>query len=71
MPILSASNVVLVREKDSSLPICVDYRQLNLRTVRDAYDLSRIDELLESLGGNTSYSVLDTRKGYHQVAIQE
>jgi len=66
-----ASNIVLVRKKDSSLRVCVDYRQLNLRTVKDAYALPRIDDILEGLGGNLFYSVLDMRKGYHQVELQE
>jgi hypothetical protein len=66
-----ASNIVLVRKKDLSLRICVDYRQLNLRTVKDAYALPRIDDMLEGLGGNVFYSVLDMRKGYHQVEIEE
>jgi len=66
-----ASNIVLVRKHDASLRLCVDFRQLNLRTVKDAYALPRIDELLESLGGNKFYSVLDMRKGYHQVEILE
>ena len=66
-----ASNVILVRKKDSSLRIYVDYRQWNLRTVKDVYALPRIDELLESLGGKTYYSVLEMRKSYNQVAFQE
>ena len=66
-----ASNIVLVRKKDSSLRLCVDFRQLNRRTVKDAYALPRIDELLEGLGGNKFYSVLDMKSGYHQVEIEE
>ena len=66
-----ASNIVLVRKKDNSLRLCVDYRQLNKRTVRDAYALPRIDDLLEGLGGNRYYSVLDMKSGYHQVDIVE
>ena len=66
-----ASNVVLVRNKDSSIRICVEYRQLHIRTVKDSHALPRIDDLLEGLGGNLYYSVLDIRKGYHLVDIEE
>jgi len=66
-----ASNIVLVRKEDQSLRLCIDYRQLNKRTVKDAYALPRIEELLEGLGGNQFYSVLDMKSGYHQVEIKE
>jgi hypothetical protein len=66
-----ASNIVLVRKKDNSLRLCVDYRQLNARTIKDAYALPRIEELLDNLGGNQFYSVMDMKSGYHQVGIQE
>jgi transposase InsO family protein len=66
-----ASNIVLVRKKDKSLRLCVDYRQLNERTIKDAYALPRIEELLDNLGGNSFYSVLDMKSGYHQVGIEE
>jgi hypothetical protein len=62
---------VLVRKKDKSLRLCVDYRQLNERTIKDAYALPRIEELLDNLGGNSFYSVLDMKSGYHQVGIEE
>ena len=44
-----ASGVVLVRKKDGKLRFCIDYRQLNQRTVKDAYALPQIDELLDNL----------------------
>ena len=65
-----ASNIVLVRKKDKSLRLCVDYRQLNKRTIRDAYALPRINDLLDSLGGAKYFSVLDMKSGYHQVGIE-
>ena len=34
-----SSNVVLVRKKDGKLRMCVDYRQLNHRTIKDSYAL--------------------------------
>ena len=64
-----ASNVVLVRKKDNSLRLCVDYRQINLKTKRDSYALPRIEELLDCLGGSTFFSVVDMKSGYFQVGM--
>ena len=49
----------------------MDFRQKNRRTVKDAYALPRIDKLLEGLGGNQFYTVLDMKSGYHQVEFEE
>lgn len=66
-----ASNMVLVRKKDGTLRICVDYRELNKHTVKDSYALPRIDEMLETLGGSVYYTVLDMKSGYHQIEVEE
>ena len=66
-----ASNVVLVRKKDGKLRMCVDYRQLNNRTVKDSYALPRIEEILDTLAGSKYFSVLDMKSGYHQVEVLE
>ena len=50
--------------------MCVDYKELNKRTVRDSYSLPRIDELLDCLS-NKTFSILDMKSGYHQVEIKE
>ena len=65
------SNVVLVRKKDNSLRFCIDFRQLNKRTVKDSYTLPRVDDLLDSLVNTKYYSKLDLRSGYYQVEIAE
>ncbi len=51
--------------------MCVDYRALNARTVRDAYALPRIDEVLDALAGAKYFSVLDMKSGYYQVEVAE
>ena len=56
-----ASPIVLVRKKDNSLRLCVDYRKLNAKTVRDAFPLPRIEESLEALSGAKYFSSLDPR----------
>ena len=66
-----ASNVVLVRKKDGKLRMCVDYRQLNNRTVKDSYALPRIEEILDTLAGSKYFTVLDMKSGYHQVDVLE
>ena len=38
--------ILFARKKDGSLRLCVDYRKLNLMTVKNVYPLPLIDELL-------------------------
>lgn len=66
-----SSCVVLARKRDGSLRMCIDYRQLNRKTVNDAYAMPRIDEILDSLHGSKFFTVLDMKSGYHQVEVLE
>ena len=66
-----ASPVVLIRKKDGRLRFCIDYRQLNSKTVKDAHALPRIDETLDTLNGSTMFSALDLKAGYWQVEVDE
>ncbi len=49
-----------------TLRLCVDYRALNDKTIPDRHPLPRIQENLDSLGGNNYFTVLDQEKAYHQ-----
>ena len=61
-----SSPVVCVRKKDGSLRLCIDYRELNRRTIADRHPIPRVQETLDSLDGNSWFSVLDQGKAYHQ-----
>ena len=63
--------IVLVKKKDGSLRLCVDYRKLNHISEGDAYPMPRIDELIDRVGGSTYISTLDLTKGYWQVPVAE
>jgi len=66
-----ADNVVLVRKKDETYRLCVDYRALNAVTYQDTYPFPHIDTCLGSMDGATWFSTLDLRSGYHNIPIRE
>lgn len=64
-----ASPILLVRKKDGSDRMCVDYRELNSNTVRDHFPLPIIDDHISKLSGAKYFSVLDMAAGFHQIPI--
>lgn len=60
-----------MRKKDGTLRLCIDYRLLNKKTVPDRHPLPRIQDLIDSLGGYSWFSILDQGKAYHQGFIAE
>ena len=39
--------ILLVKKKDESLRLCIDYRELNRVTIKNRYPLPRIDDLFD------------------------
>ena len=64
-----ASPVVVVKKKDGSNRVCVDYRKLNKLTVFGPEPLSAAVDLFQKLNGDKFFSKVNLSKGYWQVTI--
>lgn len=63
-----ASGIVVVKKKDGSPRVCIDYRRLN--KVVDKYPLPLIEELLDKLRDVRVFSTIDLKNGYFHVAVE-
>ena len=63
--------ILFAKEKDKTLRLCIDYRQLNRVMIKNQYPLSSIDDLFDQLRGARVYSKIDLYTGYHQLRVRE
>jgi Reverse transcriptase (RNA-dependent DNA polymerase) len=61
----------MVHKKGGEWRLCVDYRALNEVTIKDAYPLPRIDDLVHALRGCKFFTTIDLKSGYHQIVINK
>ncbi|GBG78917.1 hypothetical protein CBR_g28631 [Chara braunii] len=64
------SPVLFAPKKGGTLRMCINYRDLNAITVKNAEPLPCIDDLLDRVQGCKYYTKLDLKSGYHQIAIR-
>ena len=62
--------VLLVKKKDGSMRMCIDYRGLNKITEKNNFPLPRIDDLHDRLTHAKFFTKLDLFAGYHQIPIK-
>ena len=65
-----ASPPHLVKNKDGSFRLTIDYKKLNEVTTKDRYPLPRIADVIDSLEGKKIFSTMDLSKGYWAVPIR-
>lgn len=66
-----SSQVVVVKKKDGSPRVCIDYRKINTIIVKYRYPLPLIEDQLDKLIGVKIYSTIDLRNGFFHVDIEE
>ncbi|XP_063830201.1 uncharacterized protein LOC135079474 [Ostrinia nubilalis] len=65
-----ASPIILIRKKTGDYRLCVDFRALNKKTIKEHYPLPRIDDQLDNLSGHRYYTSLDLASGYYQIPME-
>ncbi len=67
-----AAPAFLVKKKDSSFRLVVDYKKLNAITIKDSSPLPNMEDTLRKLGpGYQYFSKLDLKSGFYQIPIKE
>jgi hypothetical protein len=66
-----ASSVFLVKKKDGTMRMCIDFWALNKKMIKNRYPIPRIDELLDELHRSIYFTKIDLRSGYHQIKMRE
>src|SRR6195256_2867234 len=66
-----SSPLFFVDKKDGKKRLCQDYRYLNEWTIKNAYPLPLIGDLIDGLQGMKYFTKLDIRWGYNNIRIRK
>lgn len=51
--------------------LCIDYRRLNAKTIRDQFRLPRVKEFIDAISNAKLSSTMDLTSGFNQVVMDE
>lgn len=62
---------LIKNNKTGDMRLCVYYRALNAKTIKDSYPFPHLDDCLEQLRNSTVFTSLDTASDYHQIQMND
>jgi hypothetical protein len=65
------ANIFPIVNKNGTLRVCIDFRDLNLATPKDEYPMQVVEMLVDSTTGYEYLSMLDGYSRYNQIYIDE
>ena len=65
------AGMVVVPKKSGSIRICVDFRPLNDKVLREVHPIPKVDETLGQLAGATLFSKVDANCGFWQIPLEK
>ncbi|XP_069364889.1 uncharacterized protein [Maniola hyperantus] len=66
-----ASPILMIKKKTGEQRLCVDFRALNNKTIKDCFPLPLIEDQLSNLSGNSFFTTLDLASGYYQIPMAQ
>ena len=63
--------MVIVRKRDGKIRLCVDYQELNSKTLKNVFPLPKIKEASKSLKGAQYFICLDLTQGFLQIGVHK
>ena len=63
------SRIVVVPKKNGKLRVCINFKKVNIATIRDHYSLPITNHVIEHVVGAKVYNLLDGFTRYNQISI--